>query len=113
MYSSVEVLRVLPLNGIAPVGGGGETGQQGFSGAAENKSTVKNRAGGSDFLKCANLKSHSYFPGSVHQPSALIPALAIISFINAQATVNVTYSGHSPRHEEPTENCSAHGNAAQ
>jgi hypothetical protein len=28
MYSSLEVLRVLPLNGIAPVGGGGGTGQQ-------------------------------------------------------------------------------------
>ena len=28
MYSSVEVLRVLPLDGIAPVGRGGETGQQ-------------------------------------------------------------------------------------
>jgi hypothetical protein len=28
MYSSVEVLRVLPLNGIAPVGRGGKTGQQ-------------------------------------------------------------------------------------
>jgi hypothetical protein len=34
MYSSVEVLRVLPSGGIAPVGRGGETGQQavGWSG---------------------------------------------------------------------------------
>jgi len=28
MYSSVEVLRVPPLGGIAPVGRGGGTGQQ-------------------------------------------------------------------------------------
>ena len=39
MYSSVEVLRVLPLNGIAPVGRGGGTGQQAVTGAAENKSS--------------------------------------------------------------------------
>ena len=57
MHSSVEVLRVLPLCGIAPIGRGGRTGQQGFSGAAENKSTANYRAGGSDFLKCARLKA--------------------------------------------------------
>ena len=57
MHSSMEVLRVLPLNGIAPVGRGGGTGQQGFSGAAENKSTANNGTGGSDFLKYASLKA--------------------------------------------------------
>jgi len=60
MYSSVEVLRVLPLGEIAPVGRGGGTGQQSFSGAAEDKSTANNGAGKSDFLKCGNLKFHSY-----------------------------------------------------
>ena len=29
MHSSVEVLRILPLGGIAPIGRGGGTGQQG------------------------------------------------------------------------------------
>ena len=72
MYSLVEVLRVLPLNGIAPVGGGGGTGQKGFSGAAENKSTANNGTGGSDFLKCASLRPDSYqLQGLVHQPTAL------------------------------------------
>ena len=67
MHSSVEVLRGLPLGGIAPVGRGGGTGQQGFSGAAENKSTANNGAGGSDYLKCASLKPDSYQPqGLVH-----------------------------------------------
>ena len=72
MYSSVEVLRGLSLNGIAPVRRGGGTGQQGFSGATENKSTANNGASGSDFLKCASLKPDSYqLQVLVHQPSAL------------------------------------------
>ena len=57
MHSSVEVLRVLPLGGIAPIGRGGGTRSTGFSGAAENKSTANHGAGGSDFLKCARLRA--------------------------------------------------------
>ena len=60
MYSSVEVLRVLPLNGIAPVGRGGGTGQQAVSGAAENKSTANNGSRRKRFSEVRKLESPLY-----------------------------------------------------